>query len=119
LNNNNLTLEFILKHPDKEWRWEELSSHPNITTYDIVTHPDIPWYWSAVSLNPNITAEFVEAYIDKPWNWDYISCNEFIDNDLVCRRLMKKDTEFKRSFITRSNIVSDLAEIMAEYCSYL
>jgi hypothetical protein len=41
-------IDFILRHPDKNWHWGEISMNPNITMEDILSHPDEPWDWDWV-----------------------------------------------------------------------
>ena len=118
--NPNITIDFINSHSDKPWNWFGISRNPNITIDIINSHSDKPWNWSGISYNPNITIEFIEANQDKPWDWYRISYNKFIYDSCVCRRSMKKDIETKHDLIiNNSGMVSDLAEIVAEYCSYL
>jgi hypothetical protein len=49
-----------------------------------------------------------------------MSNNLFICGDDAYPPLMKQDIKLKHDFIVnRNSMVSDLAEIVAEYCSYL
>jgi hypothetical protein len=72
-------IDFILRYPDKNWAWYEISSNPNITMEDIDSHPDKPWNWEGISMNPNITMEDIDSHPDKPWDWGSggISGNKF------------------------------------------
>lgn len=76
--NPNLTLDFVLAHPEKGWSWLDISSNQNIKLKDIIEHMDLPWYWPDVSKNPNITMQFVLENIDKSWNWVSLSVNPAI-----------------------------------------
>ena len=85
--NPDITMEFVLAHPDKPWDWKWLSYNPNITMEfvlapfsrrgEAVTHDysDKPWDWGMLSTNPNITMEFVLTHSEKPWDWGMMSYN--------------------------------------------
>ena len=47
-------MEFIEKHPDKDWNWDWISRNPNITMEMIEKIPK-PWNWRFISENSNIT----------------------------------------------------------------
>ena len=49
----------------------------NITMNFIEKHINQPWNWEDISIHPNLTMEFVEKYPDKPWNWNYIGEHQF------------------------------------------
>ena len=118
--NPNITLDFIEANPDKPWDWSGISLNPNITFDFIEANPDKPWDWFEISYNPNITLDFIEANPDKPWDWYWISSNKFIYDNVICERSMLQDIKLKHDFIVnKSSMVPDLAEIVAEYCSYL
>ena len=58
-------MEFIEKHPEKPWDWEDISCNDNITMEMIEKHPEKPWDWEAISCNQNITMEIIEGNPDK------------------------------------------------------
>ena len=76
--NPNITIEFIKANLDKNFNWFLLSSNSNIKLSDIENNLDLPWDWSGISKNPNITIEFILENRDKPWDWDCISCEQNI-----------------------------------------
>ena len=38
-------VQFILNHPDKDWKWIYISINPNITCEIIEYNPNKPWRW--------------------------------------------------------------------------
>ena len=67
-----ITMQDILKNPDKPWDWEWISSNPVITMQDVLDHPDKPWNWCCIGENPNITMQYILDHSDKPWDLDGI-----------------------------------------------
>src|SRR5437773_376732 len=47
--NNILTIEFVLRHLDKDWDWNVLSHHWNISMVYSVMHPYLPWNWGLIA----------------------------------------------------------------------
>lgn len=41
--NKNITIEYVLAHPDKPWSFRELSGNNQITLQDVLDHWDKPW----------------------------------------------------------------------------
>jgi hypothetical protein len=116
----NLTMSDVMNHPNFDWDWSAISQNPNITTDDIEQNPDLPWDWKFVSFNPNLTIAFIDKHIDKLWI-DGLCKNDFIYNNWVGYKSMKKDFQFKHDFIVNtpgSGILKDLAEIVADYCGF-
>jgi hypothetical protein len=70
-------MEFILKHPEYNWNWWNVSMNPNVTMEFIEKHPEYDWDWGCVSQNPNVTMEFIESHPEYDWNWESISLNKF------------------------------------------
>lgn len=54
--------KFPDKSPDVEWNWEALSSNPNITLDYVLDHPEKPWNRYLLSKNPAITIKDVIEY---------------------------------------------------------
>jgi len=73
--NKNLTVEFILKYPEWDWKYEFICLLPFITEEIIESNPQIPWNWSLLSTHQNISIKFIESNMDKPWSWSYLSSN--------------------------------------------
>ena len=44
--NSNLTIDVLLKYPDKPWDWERVSKNKSISLEDMIAHPELPWYES-------------------------------------------------------------------------
>lgn len=67
------------RFPNKPWDCDDLSENPSITMEDILNHPEKPWKWrwERLSINPNLTMEFIETHMDKDWDWSEISRNRF------------------------------------------
>jgi hypothetical protein len=55
--NPTLTLDFVLKHRNKEWCWEHISSAIDIAPEDVDTHPELQWSWRWLSRNPFGTSD--------------------------------------------------------------
>jgi hypothetical protein len=116
----NLTVRDIRDHPNFEWDWQVVSQNSNITTDDIEQNLDLPWIWSCISCNPNLTIAFIDKHIDK-LSIEDLCCNEFIYDDWVSYKSMKKDSQFKHDFIVNTpglGMLKDLAEIVADYCGF-
>jgi hypothetical protein len=92
----------------------------NFTPDIIEKYPNKPWDWSGIAHNPSINAGFVSRHPEILQNVSKIAENDFIYDDIVCQRSMEKDSKVKHDFIVNtSGMVPDLAEIVAEYCSYM
>ena len=67
---------------------------PEITDDIVLRSPDVNWDWNELSKYPNITVTIVEKYINKPWNWEYLSSNKSVDLNFV-RKYMHKPWNLK------------------------
>ncbi len=67
--NPNLTLKFILEHPNWKWKWEVVSSNPGIQMADVISHSDLPWSTEGLSKNPNLTMEMLANSPELHWVW--------------------------------------------------
>ncbi len=60
--NPGLTLPFVLRHPNEDWDWRELTIHPNITIREIkesIERGDLQHFDKSLLLeNPNMTPEY-------------------------------------------------------------
>jgi hypothetical protein len=63
--NQNVTLEFVLSHPELPWDWAFLSERLE----EIQIFPDLPWDYYWASFNPYCDYSFVMANLDKKWNY--------------------------------------------------
>jgi hypothetical protein len=48
---SNVSLRYILDHPEYEWHWVCLSENPHIKIIDIYNNPELPWDWEKLSRN--------------------------------------------------------------------
>jgi len=67
--NQNVTLEFVLSHPELPWDWAFLSERLE----EIQIFPDLPWDYYWASFNPHCDYSFVMANLDKKWNYDILA----------------------------------------------
>lgn len=78
-----ISMDYVEKHPEYEWNWEEISANPAVTLDYIEQHPTFPWCWSSFSSNSNITMDHVEKHPSKPWCWIGLSKNPNISLDYM------------------------------------
>lgn len=70
--NPNITLEFVLKYPDLDWDWQELSK--NIPISDILSKTELPWSWNDLIVDRKVTdLEFILKLPKSQWNWYILS----------------------------------------------
>lgn len=84
--NQNVTLDFVLKHPKIRWIWNSLSSNSRIlkditlSDFNKVTN----WNWFKLNHNANLPIEIIKANLNKPLDWILISSksswNDIIQN---------------------------------------
>jgi len=55
--NPNLTLDYVLEHPNVTWHYKDVGSNPNIQPAEFFACPELPWLLSDLSGNPNLTRE--------------------------------------------------------------
>ena len=79
----NLTLDFVLKYPNKNWNWPALTSNKGIKVSEILAYPNpewwkkdlsdnptqVPWWISCISENRSLTPDDVLNNPDFPWNY--------------------------------------------------
>ena len=65
----NLSLDFVLRHPDQPWHWKSLSYHEHIPVDQILEHPELPWSYSefGVSTHPGLRLDHVLNHPEIPW----------------------------------------------------
>lgn len=82
----NQLIQLLELFPDQKWRWDGVSSNPNITMEWITEHPENPWCLLSLSSNPSLTMDFFldflltrielnAAYGLSTWCWKYLSKN--------------------------------------------
>ena len=72
---NTVSMDFVTKHLDYNWNWDNISEHPSVTMEYIIANPKLPWVWECVSMNPNVTMDHINSHPDLPWNWECVSMN--------------------------------------------
>lgn len=94
--NPNLTIDFVVRHPENiggrvgrdsfgDWHWVSISQNPGITMKDTIEYPMLPWQLPYIFKNPNFTIDYAHKYPHK--------------NDL-----------FFRAFSTNPNLTEDFVE---------
>jgi hypothetical protein len=86
----NITMEFIQKHPEYPWDWNEVSRNPNLTSEFIEKYPEYEWDWKIISRHDNISMEFVEKHPEYPWDWNEVSKNPNLTFNMVIKYPEKK-----------------------------
>ena len=88
-----------INRSDKPWNW--ISRNPNITLKFILDHPDKPWVWRQISMNPNITIKNILDNPDKPWNWEDVGRNTF---DSERKQFLKRGNIYNLAKILVSHV---------------
>lgn len=60
--NPNVSLEFIVTHPQFVWCWDKLSANSRFTLKQIMKYNWLPWKWNDLLCNPNMTTKFALTY---------------------------------------------------------
>jgi hypothetical protein len=68
-------LELIDACPDKEWHWANVSRNPNLTVTYVMAHPEIPWDWDAFNYSLNIGGQLSRIKHLPHWNWTKMAYN--------------------------------------------
>ncbi len=80
--NPNINLEFVLKYPQLEWEWANITNISlenilkNLKTFEKVNRK----FWTNLSGHRDLTLEIIEKYSNKPWDWYAVSENTNIRN---------------------------------------
>lgn len=87
---DNISIEFVIKHKNRDWDWNEVSFLP--VTMDIVLNNiDIPWNFETLTANDGITSQNILDYPAFEWNWDYFADKYMIENiDKLFRKESKE-----------------------------
>lgn len=88
--NKNLTIDFILKYPDWDWKYEYICLLPFITEEILDKYSHLDWNWSVLSFHRNISLEYIENNIDKSWSWCNISCNPNLTISFIKKNFSKR-----------------------------
>ena len=57
----------------KPWLFPRVSKNPNLTVDMLLKHPDRGWDWMAMSENDSLSMVMVRAFPHKPWNRNCIA----------------------------------------------
>lgn len=112
--NPNLTIEMIKIHFLENWDWKAISCNPNITIKDIEENPRFFWT-PAVLSNPNHTKETLEKYWNKFLSPRDLCENNFLFNNTVFKKSIKKDIKNRRN---KLKLYGDLNYIINFYIGY-
>lgn len=50
----------LIKYSDQNWQWFHVSYNPNLTMDFVIDHPNLPWDISGLVSNPNFTPKYFE-----------------------------------------------------------
>lgn len=100
-----LDINFILKYyqEDYRWNWNNISRSYSITLEDIINNPTLPWSIYTLTENPSLTLETFERFFYRFKNCNNIASNLFLYDKNYCDKMIKKDTE-KRKTVVKNNI---------------
>jgi hypothetical protein len=70
-------------HNHNHWNWVFLSSRNDLSLDCLMKYPQKKWNWKIISENPIITWEFVSAHKNLPWDYGYLSKNLYITFDII------------------------------------
>lgn len=65
---SSIPIDFIIKHPDKNWNLEYMSLNPSLKWEDVLNNLDKNWRWDHLSRHPNITFEIIKNNPQFKWN---------------------------------------------------
>lgn len=110
---NDLTLEFVRRHPDKEWNMLALSERANLWE-DINKNAQNYCVYSAVN-NPKITVEFIERHMDlytkDGFGW-YLT--QILEMDMIGLDFIERHLELLIS-VKKSSIISQNPNVTVEF----
>jgi hypothetical protein len=109
-----INIEFVKRHHQRPWDWKKLTANQNITLDDILRTPELPWHKPSIGSNPSLTYSYAVKHIDALL--PQLSSNEFkiayINNRIEAGYSLQQR---RKSIITCSNMVLQLADIVAQY----
>jgi hypothetical protein len=115
--NLNLSPEYMLAHPEKNWHhyyiqqrvdisiedlltrfthiigdvdWSVISARTDITTDYIKAHPEYPWDYEVITYNQTLTVDFIKENVHKGWKWNGFQYNKAIDFKAIIREFPDK-----------------------------
>lgn len=109
--NPNLTIEFMRKYPDKDWRMSTFSRHnPTVTPELVINNLSFGWNWEMLSTRSNFSPR---EHPEFPWDWEGYSRNDNFDfNCVPTDKLCELDWSWiSQSLITVSQIIKYSAYI--------
>ena len=85
IHNENITIDIILDNTlfFNEKCLKVLSKNKSIKWLDIIKHPEIEWNFQDLSLNKNITFDIILNNLDKGWCFRRLSSNPNINIDII------------------------------------
>ena len=108
--NPNVTVEFILAHPEIKWNYERLSSFINIE--EILANPELPWHYPNVSQNITLTIDHISLLADK-LDFKHLSCTMSIWDIIKHPELpWTSDVEYNFSRLSEDQFEIDFPNIV-------
>lgn len=84
---SDMTLDFVLRHPDRAWDIESLSYVIQAPVSVLRSVSWYPWNWGKFSFNPHLTLDEVVANLDLPWDTRILSRHMVLTVDQVLSTL--------------------------------
>ena len=89
---NDLSLDCLIKYPQKSWNWKRLSKNPIITWEFVSKHKKYPWDFEFLSNNLNITFDIINKNPFNNWKLDVFQCNpNFLLSEKDLIEIVKKN----------------------------
>ncbi len=87
-NNENITMDIIVRYKDAAWNWCELSEHSAIIAAIMrgESPPDKIKLWDWFHISYRVVIEDVLRWPTFPWNWESLSKNPNITMDIITER---------------------------------
>ena len=101
--NPNLTEDFILKYPNKDWNIENLIENNKITDFNIL------------SKFKNINQYIIGKYLNKPWNWKWLIENTDIDVEKYIQLELIEKYPYKWNYYLLSENPNITEEFILKY----
>jgi hypothetical protein len=89
---DDLSLDCLIKYPQKSWNWKRLSKNPIITWEFVSNHKNYPWDYEFLSNNLNITFDIINKNPFNNWKLDVFQCNpNFLLSEKDLIEIVKKN----------------------------
>jgi len=114
--NPNVTVEFIIKHPEIWWDMRVISEYnPNITPEIVVANPELKWDWDMLIIRPNFSpSDYRDPEFELFWR-RYSSSNPAFDFRYVPD---KKLSSLNWEYLSQSNHIQTV-EAIEKYKKYI